>query len=252
MQGDRAPAAIVEAMHEVYEQAECFDALVLIRGGGSQVDLDCFDTYEVASHLAQFPLPVFTGIGHERDETIADMVAHSQLKTPTAVAEFLLSGILRFEERLNQALKKLMQVSAETLYKARRTTDRLSTALHITTRERLQKESYRLDMAGKDLHSQAVNSLERAATRLSGLEYNLKTLSLNRIRSEKDKLNYLEKALTLQHPDRLLEKGYTITLHKGKIITQASTLQPGDKIETRGHHFVLSSTLDKVAKNGKY
>ncbi|MGB3181873.1 MAG: exodeoxyribonuclease VII large subunit [Cyclobacteriaceae bacterium] len=250
MQGDKASAAIVSAMHNVYNQAESFDALVIIRGGGSQVDLDCFDSYEVASHLAQFPLPVFTGIGHERDETIADMVAHTKLKTPTAVAEFLLNGISEFESRLNLALKKLMQASSDIIYKARRQTDRLSSALNMGVREKLRTAAFKLDMAEKDLHTLSYTRLERAADQLSGLETRLRTLSQNRLRTEKDKVNYLEKAVTLQHPDRLLEKGYTLTLREGKIIKKADDLKPGDQIETRGGDFILSSTLDNV-KNGK-
>jgi len=95
MQGSEAPASIIQALHNVNEIG-VYDLVVLIRGGGSQLDLACFDNYELCSHLAQFPLPVLTGIGHERDDTIADMVAHTKLKTPTAVAEFILQGLAAF------------------------------------------------------------------------------------------------------------------------------------------------------------
>jgi len=80
MQGDKAPNAIINALLQVHNTMDKFDALIIIRGGGAQVDLDCFDHYELAAHIAQFPLPVFTGIGHERDETICDLVAHTSLK----------------------------------------------------------------------------------------------------------------------------------------------------------------------------
>jgi exodeoxyribonuclease VII large subunit len=101
MQGDQAEKSIVSALDLIYPNENFFDLVVLIRGGGSQVDLSCFDNYNVAYHITQFPLPVLTGIGHEKDDSIADLVAHTRLKTPTAVAEFILDGVSSFEERVN-------------------------------------------------------------------------------------------------------------------------------------------------------
>ncbi|HAA16033.1 MAG TPA: exodeoxyribonuclease VII large subunit, partial [Cytophagales bacterium] len=109
MQGDQATESIIGALHEVHNAPRPFDAVVIIRGGGSQLDLDCFDTYELAATVAQFPLPVITGIGHERDETIVDMVAHTRMKTPTAVAEFLIQGLRAFEENVLLLEERLQQ-----------------------------------------------------------------------------------------------------------------------------------------------
>lgn len=92
MQGDTAPPSIMEALNAVYEYEDVFDLVVIIRGGGAQMDLNCFDNYHLAAHIAQFPLPVLTGIGHEKDDSIADMVAHTKLKTPTAVAEYIINS----------------------------------------------------------------------------------------------------------------------------------------------------------------
>jgi exodeoxyribonuclease VII large subunit len=101
MQGNQAEQSIVEALDRIYPYEDFFDVVVIIRGGGSQVDLSCFDNYNIAYHITQFPLPVLTGIGHEKDDSIADLVAHTRLKTPTAVAEFILDGVAAFEERIN-------------------------------------------------------------------------------------------------------------------------------------------------------
>ena len=95
-----------------------FDAVIIIRGGGAQVDLDCFDHYELAAHIAQFPLPVFTGIGHERDETICDLVAHTSLKTPTAVAEFLLRGIRQYDENITILFENIASVTSRSIEQA--------------------------------------------------------------------------------------------------------------------------------------
>ena len=101
MQGNQAEQSIVEALDRIYPYEDFFDIVVIIRGGGSQVDLSCFDNYNIAYHITQFPLPVLTGIGHEKDDSIADLVAHTRLKTPTAVAEFILDGVAAFEDRIN-------------------------------------------------------------------------------------------------------------------------------------------------------
>lgn len=101
MQGNQAEQSIVDALDRIYPYENFFDLVVIIRGGGSQVDLSCFDNYNVAYHVTQFPLPVLTGIGHEKDDSICDLVAHTKLKTPTAVAEFILDGTGAFEDRIN-------------------------------------------------------------------------------------------------------------------------------------------------------
>jgi exodeoxyribonuclease VII large subunit len=105
MQGNEAPRSIMDALELIYEYEDWFDAVVIIRGGGAQLDLACFDHYELASYVAQFPLPVITGIGHDKDDTVIDLVAHTRMKTPTAVAEFLISGALRFSDELKELEK---------------------------------------------------------------------------------------------------------------------------------------------------
>ena len=100
MQGDRAEDSIIEALERIYEYQDCFDAVVIIRGGGATSELSCFDSYLLAASCAQFPLPIITGIGHERDETVLDIVAHTRAKTPTAVAEFLIDNLTSVAQEL--------------------------------------------------------------------------------------------------------------------------------------------------------
>ena len=107
MQGDRSAASVVEAMGKVFEKQDDFDVVVIIRGGGASTDLSCFDNYELASHIAQFPLPIITGIGHQRDVSVADMVAFKSEKTPTATAEFLISKMQREQDALNMLRTRL-------------------------------------------------------------------------------------------------------------------------------------------------
>ena len=91
---------IIRALEQIYQEIDHWDAVVIIRGGGATSDLSGFDTYELAAHCAQFPLPVITGIGHERDDTVLDMVSHTRVKTPTAAAEFLISRMREVAEEL--------------------------------------------------------------------------------------------------------------------------------------------------------
>lgn len=109
MQGTDSAASIIIAMEQVFRYEDFFDVLVIIRGGGAQLDLASFDHYELAYHVAQFPIPVITGIGHDKDETAVDLVAHTKLKTPTAVAEFLISGAAAFEEALDELKNRFVQ-----------------------------------------------------------------------------------------------------------------------------------------------
>ncbi|HOI50092.1 MAG TPA: exodeoxyribonuclease VII large subunit, partial [Prolixibacteraceae bacterium] len=115
MQGAEAAPSILRALDRIYAEEENFDAVAIIRGGGAQADLSCFDNFELAYTVAQFPLPVVTGIGHEKDDTIIDLVAHTRQKTPTAVAEFFISGAARFYEKLTELQKAVAERTREIL-----------------------------------------------------------------------------------------------------------------------------------------
>lgn len=110
MQGNEAPGSITKALEQIFEYEEMFDAVAIIRGGGAQIDLACFDNYDLAFNVAQFPLPVITGIGHDKDDTVIDLVAHTRMKTPTAVAEFLITGALQFSQQLNELEKHFTEL----------------------------------------------------------------------------------------------------------------------------------------------
>jgi len=137
MQGNQAEQSIVEALERIYPYENFFDIVVIIRGGGSQVDLSCFDNYNVAYHVTQFPLPVLTGIGHEKDDSIVDLVAHTRLKTPTAVAEFILDGVGAFEERINALEQEAIALIEERMEEERSRMDELARKLSLVVRNQL-------------------------------------------------------------------------------------------------------------------
>ena len=248
MQGEQAVESIIQALERIYAQEEKFDLVVIIRGGGAQLDLDCFDSYHLANHIAQFPLPVLTGIGHERDETIADLVAHTKLKTPTAVAEFLISGLHRYEEQFMELAEYVVGYG----------------------QEYLREQSRRLDYLGKGLLSQSqfafrqarqkaqliTTTLERASKVLiREKESNLHNLQLNwnrcltaGIKQENLKLQHIQKSLQLLSPENVLKRGYSITYVNGKILKKAGELHVGDELHTRSSCGEFISTLKEKKK----
>ncbi len=140
MQGEEAEQSIISALEKVFETMDKFDMVVLIRGGGSQADLNCFNSYWLCYHITQFPLPVVTGIGHERDETIADMVAHTSLNTPTAVAEFIINAMSEFDSYLDQLKDRVVDIASEKLQVWNEDVERLSRNFASIVKLRMSRE----------------------------------------------------------------------------------------------------------------
>ena len=147
MQGNEAPRSIMNALDLIYEYEEMFDAVVIIRGGGAQIDLACFDQYELAFNVAQFPLPVVTGIGHDKDDTVVDLVAHTRMKTPTAVAEFLISGALRFSQQLNELENHFIELVNEQLEENKNRLNDAADQLNQLVNEMIVTQQNRLNIA---------------------------------------------------------------------------------------------------------
>lgn len=144
MQGNQAESSIIGALEQIYLYENFFDAVVIIRGGGSQADLSCFDNYNLAYYITQFPLPVITGIGHEKDDSIVDLVAHTRLKTPTAVAEFLISGVAQFDLHLDELNNSFIGTVNEILATSRNEIEQITRLFAPLLREKISKVNNRL------------------------------------------------------------------------------------------------------------
>ncbi len=155
MQGETSVRSIIAALSTIAENSDDFDTVAIIRGGGATTDLTCFDTYELASHCAQFPLPIFSGIGHTRDVSIVDMVVHSSLKTPTAVAEALITHNAQQLVRIDELRQRLSRVATQMVAVRRQQIEQLRLILQYTVSRTLQQERNRLQMFSQaiDLHS---------------------------------------------------------------------------------------------------
>ncbi len=211
MQGQETVPTIISALDAVAAQGDFFDVVVIIRGGGSKLDLSSFDHHDLGYYVTQFPLPVITGIGHEQDDSVLDLVAHTRCKTPTAVAEFLISRIGDFESDLDTLTQDTVGASTDYLGSQK---ERLALAIHSVT------------LTTKGFGDRQHLVLSQAQSRLR-IGTGQMLLLANR-----DLKNYSQIA-SHYHPENLLRKGYSITYKNGKVIKSVSLLQPGDHIVTQ-------------------
>ena len=246
MQGQEAGASIISALRKIKEHRDLYDAVVIIRGGGSQIDLSCFDTYGLAVEVAQFPLPVITGIGHERDDTVIDIVAHTKLKTPTAAAEFLLSGMSSFEERLLNAQGTLIHLIEESMKEETHRFQYLVQQFRHIVRDRFSGEMQSIETV---LHAlihgttQSLNSshnrLEFAMSRIVG---GLNILS----QQQENRIKHCDQAIRFLDPVNVLKRGYSITYLKEKALKDSADLQEGDIIRTKVYKGTVRSRVEAL------
>jgi exodeoxyribonuclease VII large subunit len=210
MQGEQAESSIIRALEKIYENIDLFDVVVIIRGGGATTDLACFDSYELALNCAQFPLPIIAGIGHQRDISILDMVAHTSVKTPTAVAEFLISYMQEKENKTFDILSDIQNLVKNKIEIEYRFFDQTQFRIKQTLRNWVIQKNHQLDQQKTRLKSSVHMQLLKQNNKLLLLEKNIETHS----------------------PNFLLIHGYTITTLNGKRITSAKQVKSGDKIRT--------------------
>lgn len=221
MQGDRVEESVLSALDRVNARLPEFDVVVIIRGGGATSDLSGFDTYLLAAACAQFPLPVITGIGHERDDTVLDSVAHTRVKTPTAAAEFLIG-------RMGDAADALETLAAR---------------LHEGVRSRLQQEQRKLSDYKSRIPSAAYRRLSGAKMALMVARKDMVQAVTSSLSRHRHRLELLQQRLADASPEKLLARGYSITLRDGKVVKNAGLLSEGDKITTRFHQGEVTSII---------
>lgn len=151
MQGAETVPSVIHALERIFAYDDFFDAVAIIRGGGATADLSSFDDYDLAMNITQFPLPVVTGIGHEKDDTIIDLVAHTRMKTPTAVAGFFVSGVERYYERLIELENGVLRLTRETLDFQRDKLERIAEGLKYSVSEFINERQQQLSKRGNEL-----------------------------------------------------------------------------------------------------
>lgn len=254
MQGSDCPNSIIAAIEDVYELYENFDALIIIRGGGAKSDLSCFDDYSLALNVCHFPLPVITGIGHERDESVLDMVAHTRMKTPTAVAQFIIdrfldseSLIAQYQEQLIRLIKNKIHLSQLELSKFesilfRKVYDSLghekNLLLRIESRVKnrisdvMLNQRLEIRQMEKMLAKESLMLVKNNLQNLEALEIDAKKHTFQFIDKVKKELGFLEQKVQLQNPENILKKGYSITTQNNRLITSVNQINMAQQINT--------------------
>lgn len=208
MQGAAAEESVCAALEAIAARQEEFDAVVIIRGGGSASDLSCFNSYRLCSYVAQFPLPVLTGIGHDKDTSVADMVASTPLKTPTAVAAWLVDRMARIDAWLDDSMQRLGEL-----------------AVVATHRERLRLEMYSADVA-----KLAMLRFERERAYLQMSREMLLSAVERTLEREKLKVNMAQEIVEARSPQQILRMGFAVVRSNGKAIRSTEGVAAGQKL----------------------
>jgi exodeoxyribonuclease VII large subunit len=254
MQGNEAEQSIIAALDKIYAHDSFFDAVVIIRGGGSQTDLNCFNSYWLAYHVTQFPLPVLTGIGHEQDDSVTDLVAHKRLKTPTAAAAFLIDLMAQHDEILTDTASQIFSLARDQMNQLQNDLGTLSANILAVTKnsvigrirlvERFAYQLSRLSSAvfGREHAGLALTKIKmhnRIANILKSRNYQLQVgnkLIRNSARHciSDYRLKISDYSSQIRHldPVNILARGYSITHIQGKVLRNASGVKKDDLIET--------------------
>jgi exodeoxyribonuclease VII large subunit len=268
MQGTETEQSVISALDRIAANSEIFDVVAILRGGGSQSDLSWFDSYNIAYHVTQFPIPVITGIGHEKDMSVTDMVASQSVKTPTAVADHLIRCVADAENQLNEMSSGIAENTRLIIEKYRDINESFKIKLIPVVRlmisnqkEKLSNRIIEIINFGKEYIARAGLSPANQSSKLvsatgsyimskkTTVDRNrddLVSLTLNSIENRKIRTAGLENSLNILNPENVLKRGYTITTKKGMIIKSSGLVAVDDIIDTR---FCDGTVNSKVLKS---
>lgn len=245
MQGEQVEKSIVAALNLISTKEDDFDCVVIIRGGGATADLSGFDTLVLAENVANFPLPVITGIGHERDESILDMVAHTRVKTPTAAAAFLIDHLAATLNRIEQAQISIQRMVEHRIQHEKLHLQQLSTHIPILFSMVKNRENARLDDYWHALLQRVMLHLQQSKMRVELLSNKVIPATTNKLMVEQHKLQLLEQRVDGVNPERMLRLGYSLTYKNGYVLRNVNEVKAGDEITTRLEGGIITSVVKK-------
>lgn len=223
MQGEQVEQSVIAALDRINARIDEFDVVVIIRGGGATTDMSGFDTLALAENVANFPLPIITGIGHDRDECILDMVSYMRVKTPTAAAAFLIDHLSEVYTALISARERISRIAER----------------------HLAYEKMRLKQLADRIPTLFALTRERQTKRIDALAHRLDSAATQRLERERHRLQLVAQRAQAQDPIHILRRGYSITLHNGHALRSGDELANGDIIETRLEQGTLKSEIRK-------
>jgi len=269
MQGSAAGRSVTGALDTVFEKEEMFDVVVILRGGGSASDLSCFDSYEIAAHIAQFPLPVITGIGHERDKTIAGMVANTNVKTPTAAAELLIGKYTEADTLVLSLGNRLASAVSSLIRQNRQVTSALSGSIPGIVKNRMQQAKAELRASGSIMARSAGGYIQKRHHTIDSFHYRFKLHTKNyllslrtsevevrtklipqhtirMLKGRSERLHLFGTKLGLLDPENILKKGYALVMKNGNIVKSARNIHFDDLLETKLHDGRITSRVSDI------
>ena len=243
MQGEGVEQGVIAALDRIYAQSSQFDCVVIIRGGGATSDMSGFDTLALAENVANFPLPIITGIGHERDESVLDMVSHTRVKTPTAAAAFLVAHLKEVADVLAECESRLVKYSGNKLMALHTQLAAVAESIPRLFSVVKTRQEARLNMLFSRMLGQMQQHLVGQQSRLESLERHLPLIVGHRLEAERHRLQLIEEKTKSLDPALLLRRGYSITTKDGRTVRDPRQLREGDEIETRVEKGVIRSTV---------
>ena len=244
MQGNSAPPSIIEALDQVAAEADQWDCVVIIRGGGATSDLQAFEDYDLAANVAQFPLPVVIGIGHERDITVLDYIANTRLKTPTAVAEWLITQGESALTWLQNTGQRILQIASQRISGNKEQLAHAEGLLPVLAQGAVERSLTKLRKAAATLDSVSSRRIQPQLTRLQMIADSIPVSALRAIERQRQLLDSRAELLEALSPHATLARGYSITRVNGRAVTDASQVKPGEVLETT----LANGTLRSVAE----
>lgn len=233
MQGEGVEQSIVGALNEIYQREAGFDCVVIIRGGGASSDLSGFDSLALAENVANFPLPVIAGIGHERDETVVDIVAHTSVKTPTAAAALLIDNLRSVDQLLSDMRQRIYNNVRLTMQAERQRLAHLSQVIPTLFSLVSTRQLSHIGTLSQRLLSAAQQQVAESKGRTQLMAERIPAVAGRRLSDERHRLEMLSHSVRALDPQLILDRGYSITLLNGKAVRNSSELAPGDELHTR-------------------
>lgn len=251
MQGESTEDSVIEALDRIYKDEDKFDVVVIIRGGGATSDLSGFDTLNLAENVANFPLPIIVGIGHNRDESVLDLVANMSVKTPTAAAAFLIDRLAAVAARVDAAATSLSKYVTNRIEQEKSRIKYLSTVLPSLYAAVKSRENMRISRMSDSLYVAVRQIVASEKARLDLMPQRLSGAWRQAVTGESHRLQMLEQRVAASDPKRMLARGYTLTLHDGRAVTDLSSLKKGDMLTTLFAGGEVVSEVNKISKNKK-
>ena len=247
MQGDHVEQSIINALNQINSREDDFDCVVIIRGGGATADLSGFDTLSLAENVANFPLPIVTGIGHERDESVLDMVSFQRVKTPTAAAAYLIDHLASTLMRVENAQTQIVDSVRRALEVEKMRIQHIGVPIPVLFSVVRTKQEARLDGLSQRLLMKLKETMKQTNFHLSTLQSRILPTLQNRLSIEQHRLEILEQRARLLDPSLPLKRGYSITLCNGKTVRNAKDLKIGDTIITRLEKGEVESRVERLS-----